>query len=129
MIAFETTDPFHSSGHVGRNYHSQERVMAGGRSAHNSGQKWEEKEQTAHIHFRHSHLSVLGLYRARDTLMAQLQDLNKSKPRSKVDENLIGKISRLESAITVTRDDLVSVSCYHRSMHSSNYKYFTYFSI
>jgi hypothetical protein len=87
------------------------------------------KVRTAHIRLRHSHLSVLGLYRARDTLMAQLQDLNKSKPRSKVDENLIGEISRLESAITVTRDDLVSVSCYHRSMRSSNYKYFTCFSI
>jgi hypothetical protein len=49
-----------------------------------------------YIHLRYPHLSILGLYRARDMLMAQLQDL------SKVDENLIGEISRLESAITVT---------------------------
>lgn len=47
--------------------------------------------------------------------MAQLQELNKSKPRNKVDENLIGEISRLESAITVTRDDLVSIICSVRS--------------
>jgi len=39
--------------------------------------------------------------------MAQLQELNRSKPRGKADENVIAEITRLESAITVTRDDLV----------------------
>jgi hypothetical protein len=66
-----------------------------------------------------SFIFLSGLYRARDTLMAQLQDLNKSKPRNKVDENLMGEISRLESTITVTRDDFVSVDCYHFSVRSS----------
>jgi structural maintenance of chromosome 1 len=47
--------------------------------------------------------------RARDTLVAQMQELNKSKPRGKADENLIAEITRLESSITVTRDDLVSI--------------------
>ena len=98
--------------------------MAGGRSAHNSGQKWEEK---VYMFAPFSPFRIRPL--PRDTLMAQLQDLNKSKPRSKVDENLIGEISHLESAITAMRDDLASVSYYHRSMLSSNYKSFTYFSI
>jgi structural maintenance of chromosome 1 len=39
--------------------------------------------------------------------MAQLQELNRSKPRGKADENIIAEITRLESAITVARDDLV----------------------
>lgn len=56
-----------------------------------------------------------GLYRARDTLIAQLQGLNKSKPRNKVDENLIGEITCSESAITITGDDLVS-NCHHSGM-------------
>lgn len=39
--------------------------------------------------------------------MANLQELGKSKPRGKADENLIAEISRLESTMTVTKDDLV----------------------
>ena len=39
--------------------------------------------------------------------MATLQDLSKAKPRGKADENLIAEISRLESSMTVTKDDLV----------------------
>ena len=91
--------------------------MTGGRSTHNSGQKWEEKDLQGMItpvliiNTCTSFISLLGLYRARDTLMTQLQELNKSKPRNQADENLIGEISRLESAITVTRDDFVSVRC------------------
>jgi hypothetical protein len=42
--------------------------------------------------------------------MAQLHELNKSKPRGNADENIISEISRLESSITVTRDDLVSLA-------------------
>lgn len=52
------------------------------------------------------HLFV-GLTRLRDNLMAQLQELNRSKPRGKADENIIAEITRLESVITVARDDLV----------------------
>lgn len=40
--------------------------------------------------------------------MAQLQELNKTRPKGKADENLIAEITRLESTITMTRDDLVS---------------------
>jgi structural maintenance of chromosome 1 len=54
----------------------------------------------------HTHLSV-GLTRLRDNLVAQLQELNRSKPRGKADENVIAEITRLESAIAVVRDDLV----------------------
>jgi structural maintenance of chromosome 1 len=48
----------------------------------------------------HTHSSV-GLTRLRDNLVAQLQDLNCSKPRGKADENVIAEITRLESAIAV----------------------------
>ncbi|KAH7887101.1 RecF/RecN/SMC [Phlebopus sp. FC_14] len=68
-------------------------LMTGGRSSHGSGKKWEEKE-------------VQGLVRLREKLVAQLQELSRSKPRGKVDENIIAEITRLESALTVTRDDL-----------------------
>ncbi len=43
----------------------------------------------------------------RDNLMAQLLELNKSKPRGKESEVLIAEISRLESSLSVARDDLV----------------------
>ncbi|KAG2151543.1 RecF/RecN/SMC [Suillus clintonianus] len=68
-------------------------LITGGRSTHGGGKKWEEKD-------------VQGLTRLRDNLVAQLQELNRSKPRGKADENVIAEITRLESAITVVRDDL-----------------------
>lgn len=49
-----------------------------------------------------------GLIRLRDTLKSQLQELSRSKPRGKADENIISEIARLESAITLAKDDLVS---------------------
>lgn len=54
--------------------------------------------------------------------MAQLADLNKQKPRGKSDENLIAEVARLESAITVAKDDLVNVDVFHGCLsltHSS----------
>ena len=69
--------------------------MTGGRSTHGSGKKWEEKD-------------VQGLQRVRDKLLSDLQELNKNKPRGKADDNLLAEISRLEPALAVARDDLVS---------------------
>lgn len=43
----------------------------------------------------------------RDGLLSGLRDLTKQKPRGKVDENLIAEVARLESSITIARDDLV----------------------
>lgn len=43
----------------------------------------------------------------RDGLMAKMMELNKSKPRGKESEVLLAEITRLESALTVARDDLV----------------------
>lgn len=40
--------------------------------------------------------------------MGQLRELNKNKGRGKTDDSLIADISRLESALNVARDDLVS---------------------
>lgn len=70
-------------------------LLTGGRSSHGNGRKWEEKD-------------VQGLQRVRDNLLGQLRDLNKSKPRGKADESLIGEITRLESACTVAKDDLAA---------------------
>ena len=42
--------------------------------------------------------------------MAQLLELSKSKPRGKESEVLLAEITRLESALTVVRDDLVCSS-------------------
>lgn len=68
-------------------------LMTGGRSTHGSSKKWEEKD-------------VQGLIRLRDTLKSQLQELSRSKSRGKADENIIAEIARLESAITLAKDDL-----------------------
>ncbi|KAG1829379.1 hypothetical protein F4604DRAFT_1947703 [Suillus subluteus] len=73
-------------------------LITGESSTHGGGKKWEEKD-------------VQGLTRLRDNFVAQLQELNRSKPRGKADENVIAEITRLESAIAVVRDDLVR-SCY-----------------
>ncbi|KAN0084141.1 RecF/RecN/SMC [Tylopilus felleus] len=75
-------------------------LMTGGRSTHGSGKKWEEKD-------------VQGLVRLRDNLLAQLQELNRSKSRGKADENIIAEITRLESAISVTKDDLSAFKLRH----------------
>ena len=50
---------------------------------------------------------MIGLQRARDNFMAHLLELGKSKPRGKETEVLLAEITRLESAHTVARDDLV----------------------
>lgn len=89
--------------------------MTGGRSSHGSGKKWEEKDvQGLFILIWSDAASFtqddLGLIRLRDNLLAQLQELNRSKSRGKADENIIAEITRLESAITVTKDDLVRIS-------------------
>ncbi|KAI0726494.1 cohesin complex subunit psm1 [Fomitopsis betulina] len=68
-------------------------MITGGRSTHANGRKWEEKD-------------VQGLQRVRDNLLGELRELNKSKPRGKADDNIETEINRLESALTVARDDL-----------------------
>ncbi|KZT07028.1 cohesin complex subunit psm1 [Laetiporus sulphureus 93-53] len=70
-------------------------LITGGRSTHGTSRKWEEKD-------------VQGLQRVRDNLLGQLRDLNKSKPRGKADDNLIAEITRLESALTIAKDDLAA---------------------
>ncbi|KAK2462607.1 hypothetical protein APHAL10511_005340 [Amanita phalloides] len=67
-------------------------LITGGRSTHSS-KKWDEND-------------VRNLQRVRDTLMAELRELSKMKPRGKADENLITEVTRLESAMTLARDDL-----------------------
>ena len=83
--------------------------MTGGRSSHGNGKKWEEKD-------------VQGLQRVRDKLLADLQELNKTKPRGKADDNLLAEITRLEPSLAVARDDLVrlTVSCISCSSKASH---------
>ena len=49
------------------------------------------------------------MQRVRDKLLSDLQELNKSKPRGKADDNLLAEITRLEPALTIARDDLVKL--------------------
>lgn len=49
----------------------------------------------------------LELQQTRDRLLSDLRDLAKSKPRSNADEPLLTEIPRLESALSLARDDLV----------------------
>ena len=55
-----------------------------------------------------------GLHRLRDSLFAELRDLNKSKPRGKADENHIAEINRLESVLLIVKDDLARHALYSR---------------
>jgi hypothetical protein len=50
---------------------------------------------------------LIGLTRARDTLLAEQRELHQQRARGKSDESLISEISRLESLMTVAKDDLV----------------------
>lgn len=51
---------------------------------------------------------LLGLRRVQETYISQLRELQKSKPRGQLEENLLAEMSRIESSLTVARDDLVS---------------------
>lgn len=52
-------------------------------------------------------ISSEGLQRVRDEFLTRLNELIQSKPRNKVDDNLISEITRLESALAVAKDELV----------------------
>ncbi|KAJ7887553.1 hypothetical protein B0H14DRAFT_1235848 [Mycena olivaceomarginata] len=72
-------------------------LITGGKSTHNNGKKWDEKD-------------VQGLIKKRDSLLAQLRDLGKQRSRGQTDENLIAEIGRIESATTLAKDDLNAVN-------------------
>jgi structural maintenance of chromosome 1 len=88
-------------------------LITGGRSTHNSSKKWDENDVQGEHYHRVTRTSLssltvsLGLIRVRDNLQSQRLELSKQKPRAKTDENLVSEVSRLESAITLARDDLV----------------------
>lgn len=74
-------------------------LITGGRSTHDSGKKWEEKD-------------IQGLSRTRDNIRNQLSELVKQKPRNKEDDDLISEMTRLEAVLQVARDDLSA--CNHK---------------
>ncbi|KAH9959956.1 cohesin complex subunit psm1 [Russula dissimulans] len=76
-------------------------LITGGRSTHQNGKKWEEKD-----------IQGRWLSRARDNIQNQLSELVKQKPRSKEDDNLISEMTRLEAMLQVSRDDLSA--CNHK---------------
>jgi len=87
-------------------------LITGGRSSHATNKRWNEKDVDGEfITDRLGSVIVdslpLGLIRTRDSLLAEQRELSKQKPRGKTDEALISEISRLESNITVAKDDLV----------------------
>ena len=45
----------------------------------------------------------------RDSLLSQLRELNKSKPRNNADEALLAEVTRLESSLSLAKEDLVGV--------------------
>jgi hypothetical protein len=53
--------------------------------------------------------NTTGFKRQQETYISQLRELQKSKPRGQIEENLSAEMSRLESALTLARDDLVSL--------------------
>lgn len=88
-------------------------LITGGKSARDSGKKWEDKDVKGnHFSFHPEQftqrLDCAAMQRTKENLLEQLRDLNKTKPRGKADESLIAEISRLESSLTVSKDDLVS---------------------
>ncbi|KAF8996172.1 condensin complex subunit SMC1 [Cyathus striatus] len=70
-------------------------LITGGRSTHGNSKKSSEQD-------------VQGLQRGRDTLLSQLRELAKQKSKIKTDENLVAEISRLESTLIVSREDLAA---------------------
>ncbi|WWD15974.1 hypothetical protein CI109_100398 [Kwoniella shandongensis] len=67
-------------------------LITGGQGA-SGGRKFEERE-------------VEGLKRLKETLLGQLQDLHRSKPKDKGDEGLLESLSRLDAESTIAKDDL-----------------------
>ena len=84
-------------------------LITGGRSTHNNQKKWEEKDVQGRLLdlYLFIFLIVVGLTRVRDKLLSDLRELNKSKPRSGTDENLLAELTRLDSAKQLAKDDLV----------------------
>ena len=88
-------------------------LMTGGRSSQNSGKKWDEKDIQGKNLPSFSSIACVyspstGYYRAKDALLAQLRDLRQAKPKANTEQNIISEIGRLESQLTVARDDLVN---------------------
>ena len=91
-------------------------LITGGKSTHGNNKKWDEKDVQGLLidcYFTyHCQYPWIGLIRVRDTLLADQRELHQQKARGKSDENLISEISRLESLITVAKDDLVCHSSF-----------------
>ncbi|KAF8268112.1 cohesin complex subunit psm1 [Lactarius quietus] len=69
-------------------------LITGGRSSHDTGKKWEEKD-------------IQGtLVTFEDNIQNQLSELAKQRPRNQEDDNLVSEMTKLESILQVARDDL-----------------------
>ncbi|KAF7292538.1 Structural maintenance of chromosomes protein [Mycena kentingensis (nom. inval.)] len=68
-------------------------LITGGKSTHNNSKKWDDKD-------------MQGLQKNRESLLSQLRELGKQKSKIKSDDGLLSEIARLDSSLTLTRDDL-----------------------
>ncbi|KAF7332519.1 Structural maintenance of chromosomes protein [Mycena kentingensis (nom. inval.)] len=68
-------------------------LITGGKSTHNNSKKWDDKD-------------VQGLQKNRENLLSQLRELGKQKSKIKSDDGLLSEIARLDSSLTLARDDL-----------------------
>lgn len=50
-----------------------------------------------------------GLQRLRDSLMAQLTELTKAKPRGHSDDTILSDLQSIESSIALKRDEMVQL--------------------
>ncbi|KAI0290148.1 hypothetical protein BC826DRAFT_1187460 [Russula brevipes] len=83
-------------------------LITGGRSTHENGKKWAEKD-------------IQGLSRHEGQYPGQLNELIKQKPRNKVGDSLTSEMTRLEATLQVSRDDLSACNHDSHEVHSINF--------
>lgn len=87
-------------------------LITGGKSSHNTSKKWEEKEIQGSFSLtanwgKSTDCFFLALHRTRESLLTQMRDLNKTKPRGRADEGPMAEMTRLESTLMVAKEDRV----------------------
>jgi len=90
-------------------------LITGGAQAAAGGRRWEEGQiqggrMIFQLYRKHMVLTnIIGLKRLEENLRTQLAEIAKNRPRSSQDELLTSEITRLESELTVTNDDLSAI--------------------
>jgi structural maintenance of chromosome 1 len=84
-------------------------LITGGNSTH-SNKRFNEQDVQGKASFLSSIPLMIrsGLQRQRDSLLSQMRELSKQKPRAKNDDALMAEITKYESEIMIVQDELVS---------------------